>query len=426
MRAVSITDLEARVLTAIDDAAVVSDLRTLVETPSVVGTDAEHDVQSWMAERLKSLGLEVDHWRIDVGAAALHDDFPGMEVERSEAYGVVGVSDSREAGTPALILNGHVDVVPPGDLSSWPFGDPFVLKSEGSTLRGRGTCDMKAGVAAILGALQALQTSGVQLRRPLAVHSVIGEEDGGLGAYATLARGYTGDRCVIAEPTSSAIVPANGGSLTFRLEVPGLATHGSTRTRGVNAVEKLGVIWDALRTLETERNRDRDPLMAHLDIAYPLSIGIIRAGDWASTVPDLAVAQGRYGVRLGESVHDARVAFEEAVALACAADPWLREHPVRVSWPGGVFASGRLPEGHPLLSEVGLAVADLGAGIPDSVGAPYGSDLRQYAAAGIATLHYGPGDARYAHAVDEQVEVQEIARCTRAYALLAMRSCGVV
>lgn len=421
----SLTDLESRVLDAIDDAAVVADLRTLTETPSVDGTDAESDIQGWMAGRLQRLGMDVDHWRIDIEALAKDPDFPGMEVERSEAYGVVGVSDSLDGGVPALILNGHLDVVPPGDLSSWPFGDPFVLTTVGSTLRGRGTCDMKAGVAAILGAITALQSVGVRLRRPLAMHAVVGEEDGGVGAFATLQRGHTGERCVIAEPTSTAIVPANGGSLTFRLEVPGLATHGSTRTRGVNSVERLMVVWDALRTLEAQRNVDRDPLVSHLDIAYPLSIGKVHAGDWASTVPDLTVAEGRYGVRLGESVHDARVAFEDAVAAACASDPWLAEHPVRVSWPGGVFASGRLPEGHPLLGEVATAVADLGAGIPDSVGAPYGSDLRQYAAAGIPTVQYGPGDVRYAHAVDEHVEVDELVRCTRAYALLALRSCGV-
>jgi acetylornithine deacetylase len=114
----------------------------------------------------------------------------------------------------------------------------------------------------------------------------------------------------------------------------------------------------------------------------------VRAGEWASTVPDLLVAEGRYGVRLGESVDDARRAFEDAVSSACADDVWLREHPARVTWWGGQFAGGELPPGHPFGAVVRHAWADATGGPPPAErGAPYGSDLRLYAAAGIPTLH---------------------------------------
>jgi acetylornithine deacetylase len=284
---------------------------------------------------------------------------------------------------------------------------------------------MKGGVAAIIGAVAALSSAGVSLRKPLAVHTVVGEEDGGLGAFGTLKRGHTGEACLIAEPTAGGVIPANAGSLTFRLEVPGLATHGSTRTRGVSAIEKFAVIQQALVRLEIERNRDPHPLLKHLDLANPLSVGTIQAGDWASTVPDLLVAEGRYGVRLGEPVADARRAFEQALVEACQGDEWLREHPVKVSWPGGVFASGLLPEGDPLLDDTLQAATGAGAAeVPEVKGGPYGSDLRQYAAAGIPTLQYGPGDVRYAHATDEHVPLAEILHCARTYALLAVRRCS--
>ena len=154
-------------------------------------------------------------------------------------------------------------------------------------------------------------------------------------------------------------------------------------------------------------------------------------GDWASTVPDRLVADGRYGVRLGESVAEAKTELEAAVLRACATDPWLRDRPVTVSWPGGVFASGRLPEGDPLLARMSEAVIDAGveAGSPSTPpvrGGPYGSDLRQYAAAGVSTVQYGPGDVRYAHAIDEHVAIDEVVHCARAYALLALRLCGAV
>jgi acetylornithine deacetylase len=417
-----LSEVERRVLAAVDDARVVEELRDLVRIPSVDGTPAEADVQAWCAERMAALGLIVDKWPIDLPAVTADPEFPGMEVERDEAWGCVGVLGGD--ATPGLILNGHVDVVPPGELGLWPDGDPFSARVEDGVMWGRGTCDMKGGVAAILGAVAAIVASGIELRKPLTVHTVIGEEDGGAGAFATLQRGHTGEACLIAEPTAGCVIPANAGSLTFRLEVPGLATHGSTRTRGVSAIEKFVVIQSALQALELERNRDPHPMLAHLELANPLSIGRIEAGDWASTVPDLLVAEGRYGVRLGESVAVARDAFEAAIGEACAKDDWLREHPVAVSWPGGEFASGLLTDGDPLLPDTLQAATDAGGETPEVKGAPYGSDLRLYAAAGIPTLQYGPGDVRYAHATDEHVILAEVLHAARAYALLAVRRCG--
>jgi acetylornithine deacetylase len=415
-------DVERAVLAAIDDQRIIDDLRELVRIPSVDGTGPEVDVQDWCAERLRGLGLTVDHWEIDLPQITADPAFPGMEVERSEAWGCVGTLGG--APTPGLILNGHTDVVPTGDPSLWPDGDPFSALVADGIMWGRGTCDMKGGLAAIIGAVAAIAAAGVSLRKPLAVHTVVGEEDGGVGAFATLQRGHTGEACLIAEPTAGGVIPANAGSLTFRLELTGLATHGSTRTRGVSAIEKFEPIHHALQALEAERNLDPHPLLKHLDLANPLSVGTIQAGDWASTVPDLLIAEGRYGVRLGEPVAEARQAFEEAIAEACAKDAWLSDHPVQVSWPGGVFASGMLPDGDPLLDDILRAAADAGGDHPEVKGGPYGSDLRQYAAAGIPTLQYGPGDVRFAHAVDEHVALAEVLHCARAYALLAVRRCA--
>jgi acetylornithine deacetylase len=418
------SEIEQAVLAAIDDKRILEDLETLVRIPSVDGTAAESTAQAWCAERLSELGPTVDHWQIDLDELRADPDYPGMEVDRTEAWGCVATLGPDT--TPGLILNGHVDVVPPGELALWPDGDPFSARSTDGLMWGRGTCDMKGGVAAVIGAAAALAAAGVALAKPLAIHTVIGEEDGGVGTFATLRRGHRGEACLIAEPTAGRVIPANAGSLTFRLEIAGLATHGSTRTRGVSAIEKFERIHAALRGLEAERNTDPHPLLGHLDLANPLSIGLVRAGGWASTVPDLLIAEGRYGVRLGEPVAAARKAFEQAVAEACAQDEWLRDHPVKVTWPGGVFASGALPEGDPLLADTLQAATDAGViGVPEVKGGPYGSDLRLYAAAGIPTLQYGPGDVRYAHATDEHVAVAEVLHCARAYALLAVRRCAV-
>jgi acetylornithine deacetylase len=418
-----LTALERDVLDAVDDAELTRDLGELVAIASVDGTDEEPDAQRWCAERLADLKLEVDRWDIDVEDVRHQPDFPGMEVERSAAIGCVGVLGA-DVTTPALALYGHTDVVPAGELDHWPGREPFRMRVVDGTAWGRGTCDMKAGLAAVIGAVAALRRVDAPLSRPLAVHCVSGEEDGGIGAYATLRRGHTALACISAEPTSQAVIPANAGSLTFRLEITGLATHGSARYRGVSAVEKLSVVTEALRRLEQHRNADVPDLFGHLEIAWPLSIGVVRAGEWASTVPDRLVAEGRYGVRVDETVTAAIAAFEAAVGEAAAADPWLSEHPVRVTWPGGMFGPGALPAGHRLLDDVSGAVAAVRGHEPATFGGPYGSDLRLYAAAGVPMLQYGPGDVRYAHATDEHVELADVFACARVYALLALRMCG--
>jgi acetylornithine deacetylase len=416
------TSVETAVLNAVDEAGTVRLLAESVRVPSVTGTDAESELQDRFARMLTECDLDVDMWKLDLGDLRSRDGFPGAEAERAEGYGVVGVTEGE--GRPGLILQGHVDVVPIGDPAKWEGQDPFGARLTDTTLHGRGACDMKAGLAANLAVVRAIRQAGVRLARPLALHCVVSEEDGGLGAFATLARGHTGEAAVITEPTSGKIITANAGALTFRLEVPGRAAHGATRYEGVNAIEVFWPVFQAVRRLEAERNRDADPLFTGNPLPYPIEIGTMRAGDWASSVPDLLVAEGRLGVRLDEDPADARAALEGA--LADIDDPWLRANPVSVTWPGGQFASGRLPEGHPLLAELGRAVADVTGERPGTTAAPYGSDLRLYAAGGVPTLHYGPGDVRFAHAPREQVELRELHEVTRALALLVLRHCGTL
>jgi acetylornithine deacetylase len=426
-----LSSTEARVLDGLDEAALVADLVDLVRIPSLTGTAAESDLQHRQANELGRYGFDVDAWRFDLDELRADPSFPGVEVDRTEGYGVVatlGGANPGGTGTdpPALVLQGHVDVVPTGDIDRWEGRHPFGASVENGILHGRGACDMKAGLAANMAVARTLHTSGLTLERPFAVHTVVSEEDGGLGAFATMRRGHTGAAAVITEPTSGRLVTASAGALTFTLAVPGRAAHGSMRLEGVNALDAFLPIYRRLRDLEAARNVDPDPLFAGLPLPYPISIGRVAAGDWASSVPDLLVAEGRMGVALGEDPAAARAAFEAAVADAGAADPWLRDHPAAVTWPGGQFGSGRLREDHPFIDDVAASVADLSGGVrPTRSAVTYGSDLRLYVGiGGIPTLHYGPGDVRFAHAPREHVELAEVLRVARALLLLAVRRCG--
>ncbi|OYO24515.1 peptidase M20 [Enemella dayhoffiae] len=417
------TDAERRVLDALDEQSLAETLIELVRVPSVTGTDAESELQHRLGERLRRLELDVDNWRLDLDGLLSDKEFPGTEVERSEGYGLVATSAG--VGEPALVLQGHVDVVPVGDPDKWEGTDPFEARVSGDMLHGRGACDMKAGLAANLAVAAALRASGLSFERAFAVHCVISEEDGGLGAFATLRRGHTGEVAVIPEPTSGRLVTACAGALTFRLEVPGRAAHGSARLSGVSALDNYLALHPALTALEARRNRDVDPLFADNPLPYALSVGTVHCGDWASSVPDLLVAEGRLGVRLDEDPADARAEFEDAIAQACAGHGFLREQPVSVTWPGGQFSSGRIEPEHELIEQTQSAIASVtGDRVPLGAG-PYGSDLRLYAGlGGIPTLHYGPGRVEMAHAPREQVSLSETLQVARVLAVLAVRRLG--
>ncbi len=420
------TPAERAVLRHLDESALTESLMELVRIPSMGGTDAEIEVQEVAAGMLRDLESEVDRWEIDLDELMEDPWFPGVEVSREQALGVVGTLPGDEAeAMPALVLQGHLDVVPPGDPENWLGSNPFSAEIRDGSLFGRGACDMKAGVAANLAVLRTLRDAGVRLERPLAVHCVIGEEDGGLGGFATLKRGHIGEAAVITEPTSAQIITATAGALTFRIEVAGRSAHGSMRKEGVSAFEAFLPIHAALLQFEADRNRDPDPRFTG-DTPYALSVGIVQTGEWSSNVPDRLVAEGRFGVQIDEDPRLARARFEDVVTEVAVKDPWLRLNRPVVTWPGGQFASGSIDTDHPLVGEMSAAVAATGGVQPPLAAGVYGSDLRLYTGyGGIPTLHYGPGDILEAHSPLEKVDLDELIQVTRALVVLTLRRCGV-
>jgi acetylornithine deacetylase len=400
-------------------------LQDLVRIPSLGGLPDEVAIQRRMMDLLSGFGLEMDAWELPLLELVAAPDFPGVEVERTHALGLVARLPGTGGG-PTLMFNGHVDVVPPGDLAAWTEHDPFSGTIADGRLFGRGACDMKGGLVAAVWAVRALQRAEVRLAGDVLLASVVGEEDGGLGSYGLLRRGWTADACVIPEPTGLDIVPATAGALTFRLRIRGRATHASRRAEGESALEHFWPVWQRLQTLEHERNAQVDPLFGRWAIPYALSIGVVRSGDWASSVPDLLVAEGRLGVAVDEATAHARAQFEAALADVSETDGWFVEHPVEVEWWGGQFASGRLPVGSNLVERVRSAHrAAGGAREPEVWGAPYGSDLRLLSGIGsIPTVHYGPGDAGLAHGPNEFVPLDEVQTTARTLALLALEFCA--
>jgi acetylornithine deacetylase len=421
-----LSDIEQEAQAALDEQQLIDALRDLLRIPGITGREAA--AQRWLGEQMRQLGLDVDLWTIDVPMLQKHPHFPGMEVDRRdhEAIGLVGMLQETPGSYTStgrrLIFNGHIDVVPEGDRTNWQH-DPWGAELVDGRIFGRGACDMKGGLIAALYAMKAILDAGVHLDGSLMIQSVIGEEDGGIGTFASLLRGHTGDAAIICEPTRLNLIPAQAGALTFKVSVRGKSAHACVRLEGISAIEKYLDIHRALIQLEKERNSEIEhPLLGKLALPYPLNIGRVKAGNWSSTVPEELTFDGRIGVAMGEDSATARRQFEQTLQNLAAADPWLRDHPLEIEWPGGQFDPGEIPVDHSLVKLCQQCMLDLTGYEPDIEGASYGSDLRLFVnVGGSPALLFGPGDVKVAHMPDEHVDVQEVILAARAYILAAIR-----
>ena len=391
----------------------------LVKRKSVTG-DEDH-AQRALADRLRSFGLEVDLWRIDPEIRrhpAFCDD--GNRLDRLNLVARWGESGSERPA--ALLLNGHIDVVPEGERERWS-SDPYSGEIRGGTLYGRGSCDMKGGLAAAAIAIRAAMKLGIEPRRPILLESVVGEETGGLGTLAAIARGYRADAAVITEPTSLELCPVQAGALSFRLHVRGKSSHGAMRREGVSAVEKFWPVFRALEALERERHRGfRHPLYPEGALVAPLSVGKVSAGNWPSTVPEELRAEGRFGIFPGEDCASAREALEAAVRNVSDDDPWFSENPVGVEWFEGQFEPGETALDAPILDELRSCHREMLGSDSSTHGVSYGSDLRLFTRyASMPAILYGPGDVRVAHSANESVPLEELVAAAEVLTLLIAR-----
>jgi acetylornithine deacetylase len=412
----------------------------LVQIPSLPGE--EQAAQRLFAAKLESLGLDVQVLQSSFAELEHHPAFSDDGVSFEERLNVVGTWPASPPTYPpgeprtgeltgrSLILNGHMDVVPIGDPALWKY-PPWSGVVEDGRLHGRGACDMKAGLAAAVFAVEALRNLRFTPCGRVVIESVIGEESGGVGTLTTLARGIRADAAILMEPTRLRSCPVHAGALSFRLCIQGRAIHASMKRFGVSAVDKFHAIFAAIEGLDRDRHLHYDkgifefPLFEFKDNIAPISIGTVAAGDWLSTVPETLIAEGRFGVFPGESIAEAKAALSECIAQIAATDPWLRQHPPTLEWIEGQFEPGQTSLAEPIVAALAAAHLQVNGAPPTVQGVPYGSDLRLFTEHGkIPAVLYGPGDVAYAHTVEEHVELEEVFLCAKVLALLIMDWCG--
>ncbi|MDW6064278.1 ArgE/DapE family deacylase [Streptomyces sp. FXJ1.4098] len=321
---------------------------------------------------------------------------------------------------PTLILNGHIDVVPPGPDKHWTH-HPYSGKRVAGRVHGRGSVDMKGGIAAGLHALAALEDLGFDPGFDIAVQLVVAEETTGAGTRTAALEVPHPAAAVFLEPTAGAVVPINSGLLFFTVEVEGQAAHTSAPWRGIDAADRLIRIRQALTDLAGRRSAAyRHPLFADVPTAIPFAVGTMTAGTWRAAVPDHAAMSGRIGVAPGEPLQDAKDAFQRTVNEIAGKDEWLRAHPPVVRWDHEGAPGWETPLDHPLITALRSAQRAT-QGRDHVTGFTAGSDAAFYGGRGIPTIVFGPGDVTKAHGPDECVDERDVVEATATLALTLTR-----
>lgn len=388
-----------RVDAAIDAGELLALARRLVSVPSY---GPEHGWEAGVAGALEELlrreGLSVTRQPVAAGRENVLAVLPG---ERD--------------GRPLLMLNGHMDTVPPSGSMRYP---PFAAEVHDGRLWGRGAVDMKGALAAMTMAMVALRRAGVRPLRPLVLAAVIGEETGGAGTAALGTNGPPADMAVVGEPSGLAIIPGHRGVYRCDVAVHGRAAHGSTPELGVNAIVLAARLIAALDARLPEMwKAQRHPALG----GPSFNIGTIRGGIAGNVVPDrcefsfgkrwipgdspdrirgdlLAVIAETIGAERAEILQDAR--------LDSVARPPLDT-----------------PADHPLVRAL-AETAEAVLGRPARIGRFQAfTDAALLQAAGTPAVVFGPGDLALAHTDDEHVAIDALRQAAAVYARLALRLC---
>lgn len=344
-------------------------------------------------------------------------------------------------GGRSLIMNGHIDTVPFGKLERWRDEDPVSGKVFDGKLFGRGACDMKAGIAAMCKAAEAITRAGVSLNGNLYLESVVGEEtmDHLLGTSYCIERGYRADGAIVTEPTSLSMNPVTQGILLMTVRVQGKSAHTTSRDKmirpggggdevGVNAIEKGLKVLQALQELETEWGiTKKHPLYdpGHFVIHPGVIDGAPSGHRYVAVVPDYCTIDYAILYNPSESPEIVKEEVEKYVSTAAKLDTWLSKHPPQFSW-WGHWPSGEIGVDSPICKaiELGHSVANPEDSRIVIKGMPAPVDVPFLDAAGIPTVAYGPGNLPQAHIENEYVPIDQLILATKTLAISAMNYCG--
>lgn len=378
-------------MTAIPPGDAIALLRQLVEVdsrnPSLVpGAPGEGEVARTLAATLTAWGFRT----------SLVEAAPG----RPNVVARIG-----RPGGKVLLFNGHLDVVGVDGM----LHAPFKADEREGRIYGRGSCDMKGGVAAMCAA--AVRAAGEGVDGEIVISAVVDEEYESLGTRALVASGIRADAAIVTEPTRLAINPAHRGFVWVELDFRGRAAHGSRYDLGVDAIRHAGLVIASLDQLQRDTLDHRThPLLGHAS----LHLSTIEGGSGWSTYPDRCTLRIERRTMPGETteqvLHEFAAACERVASIDDRLDVQLRH--VLTQGPSDVAGDA------PIVRALEAAMRAEGETVLHE-GMSAWTDAALLNDAGIPAICYGPGDIMLAHADEEWIPLDEVERATRVLSRLA-------
>jgi formylaminopyrimidine deformylase len=388
-------------------------LQTLIrfETPSPPARNTK-EAQNFIAGYLKELDFEIDQW----------DVYPNDP-------NVVGILKGKKSEQyKSLIVNGHIDVAEVDANSSWE-KSPFEPYIRDGRIYGRGTADMKGGLAGALFAMKLLKEAGLTLQGDLLFQSVIGEEVGEAGTLQCCERGYKADYAVVVD-TSELHIQGQGGVITGWITIKSPQTyHDATRRKMIHAggglhaasaIEKMTKMIQGLQDLERHWavTKSYPGFPSGMNTINP---AVIEGGRHAAFVADECRLWITVHFYPNENHDDVAKEVEEHLLQIANGDPWLRDHPPTFKWGGTsmieergeIFPSLEIDPQHLGTTLLAEAHQNILQTSPEIGMSPTVTDGGWLGDAGIPTVIYGPGDLENAHAVNESVSINELLQFTK-------------
>jgi acetylornithine deacetylase/succinyl-diaminopimelate desuccinylase len=376
-------------------------LRALVQTPSHPGVPRQEEkvaavLSDFLSKhRIEAVQIEVRPGRPNL-LAQVQAQSPGKH----------------------LLFCGHTDTVPPNKSAS---RDLFSASVQDGRVFGRGTVDMKGALAAMAGAIVAIQKSSVLRQGTVTFAAVIDEEMESLGAEALILSGFKADAAIVGEPTQNLVAIAHKGLEWLEVEFIGKATHGGTKEKGMNAISAASKFIQLVEdNLLPELSQRTHPIMG----SPSLNIGTIQGGDQPSTVAATCKIQIDRRWIPSESVELVFGEIEKYLAPVRDVMPGIKTSLSRV--PGGMATMIHGPlevsENHPLVVAAQQARQEICGGICELTAFPAWTDGALLSReANIPTIVLGPGDLALAHSADESIELEEVYQAAEIYAMTAIR-----
>ena len=379
-------------------------LSSLIAIPSISG--AERAMTEFVADYARRQGWQVDLWQSDEddlrAIAPLPPKFIPLANRPTLAIKIPGTGRGR-----SLMFNGHADVVAAPNAPRWKFG-PWSGALYDGKIFGRGACDIKGPLVSALWAMRALQDARARLAGDVMLELIPGVEDCvGLGTLTSVARGWRSDGVIVLEPTEGMPRCASRGGLRFQIAMLGQSVHGTVKWLGRDAIALLPELLARLLKLESEWNdRAADPLFLPYPLMRPITVDSIQAGDWQGMVCDRCLVSGYVELLPNDDL----LAWTDRFKNALRND----NHEI--------FIIERY-DGHATTPTDPLCLATGNTQPWSAFNSGCEAGLRARLLS-TPTLVWGPGSLAQAHAIDEFVEMDQVALVARQFAETAIRYCG--